>query len=474
MQSKVDEYYGMFLQAVADGRGDRRCDGARHVRPGPDGDAVEGARRRHGRRVATFDETLARMSADAQAAAVAADPEPEPPAATTPDRSEPEPSEATTRAPKRDLIWFAQPRTREHSDGIRSELRAQARRVKSRMQEMDGEPWAASSLRGAVRVGRAEGRAQNDRARRSRARGAHRVRRGAVGEHENRGRADDVPGSPAGRRPRRRHLRPEHDPVVGGRPRRRPASSATARCGRSRRRRSRRRSSTSGRAGHIERLLDTIDGEGGLGKVAGELARRILVTGSPPTSGRSASTSPAPLTSRSSARCRSAPAPPAASRSSTRSTRRSSRRRTSASTRSGRRAVETLAGTNEWKARHVRRDHRRVRGGGDGGVGQRADARAAGHHRREGAGVRAVLDRARPGLGRAPGRDGVAAAGREGRPRGDEVRGRRRPRLVRAEGHHHGATATTTAAASRRSRSPTSTSCSRRSRRGSGRARSGR
>jgi HK97 family phage prohead protease len=108
MQSKVDEYYGMFLQAVADGRGtdvatvrDKFGQG-RMVLPSKALAAgmVDA--------IATYDETLARMSADAQAAAVAADPEPEPSAATTPDRSEPEPSEATTRAPKRDLIWFAQ------------------------------------------------------------------------------------------------------------------------------------------------------------------------------------------------------------------------------------------------------------------------------------------------------------------------------------------------------------------------------
>jgi hypothetical protein len=96
-----------------------------------------------------------------------------------------------------------------------------------------------------------------------------------------------------------------------------------------------------------------------------------------------------------------------------------------------------LTGTNEWKA---------LTSGAITAAyaaeatqaGQRSDARTAGHHRGEGAGVRSVLDRARRGLGSAPGRDGAGPVGREGRPRGDEVRARCRPRVDGAEGHHHG------------------------------------
>jgi signal peptide peptidase SppA len=98
MQSVVDEYYGMFVAAVAKGRGVSTAvvrddfGQGRLVMPSK---ALEAGMVDA---VATYDETLARLTKSATATRSQQDTEPEPPAATTP--FEPEPSEATTRTPR--------------------------------------------------------------------------------------------------------------------------------------------------------------------------------------------------------------------------------------------------------------------------------------------------------------------------------------------------------------------------------------
>lgn len=100
MQAIVDEFYGMFVAGVAKGRGVspsvvREDFGqGRIVLPSK---ALEAGMVD---RIATFDETLARLTKAAMAARSEDDPEPEPPAATTPHQDEPEPSEVTTRKPR--------------------------------------------------------------------------------------------------------------------------------------------------------------------------------------------------------------------------------------------------------------------------------------------------------------------------------------------------------------------------------------
>jgi hypothetical protein len=250
-------------------------------------------------------------------------------------------------------------------------------------------------------------------------------------------RAGLVPDTAPRRDARRGHLRPDHDQVLDRRSRPGARGAAqTARCARSRTPRFAHDQADETRArDHIARLLDADreQSEDARHRVA-DLPARVRQDARRPPADRP----------RSSARCRSGRARPAASPSSTRSTRRSSRRRTSREPVPGDRAVETIVGTNEWKASprapsppRTPRRRRRPRT-----TRRRSPSRTSSSRRRRPS-CRSRSSRA--GLGRAADRDGDAAPGRQGRPRGDEVRRRRRPRLHEPKGIITAATTTVTA-----------------------------
>lgn len=110
IQSRVDTIYDTFVNAVAEGRGVDPETVLSDFGKGRMLLASQAVKAGMADRVATFDETLARMQKTAASQTRSQDEfpraeEPEPSAATTP--TEPEPSEATTRSDWRDLLWFA-------------------------------------------------------------------------------------------------------------------------------------------------------------------------------------------------------------------------------------------------------------------------------------------------------------------------------------------------------------------------------
>jgi signal peptide peptidase SppA len=98
MQAHVDEYYAMFVDAVAKGRGVTATKVKADFGQGRMVMASKALEAGMVDKIATYDATLARLTKTAATKSRAEPTEPEPPAATTPDKTTPEPSEATTRS----------------------------------------------------------------------------------------------------------------------------------------------------------------------------------------------------------------------------------------------------------------------------------------------------------------------------------------------------------------------------------------
>jgi signal peptide peptidase SppA len=97
MQRTVDSYYRMFVDAVAKGRGVTAKEVRADFGEGRMVMAVDAVERGMADKVATFNQTLARLEKQARTTRT----EPEPPAATTHDMQEPEPPAATAPAAAR-------------------------------------------------------------------------------------------------------------------------------------------------------------------------------------------------------------------------------------------------------------------------------------------------------------------------------------------------------------------------------------
>jgi ClpP class serine protease len=98
MQEHVDEFYSMFVGAVAKGRGVTTAEVRSGFGQGRMVMAKAALEAGMVDKIATYDETLARLTKSAATTSRAQSTEPEPSAASTPEKTKPEPSEATTRS----------------------------------------------------------------------------------------------------------------------------------------------------------------------------------------------------------------------------------------------------------------------------------------------------------------------------------------------------------------------------------------
>lgn len=111
MQEHVDEFYAMFVSSVAKNRGVTSAEVRSGFGQGRMVMAKAALEAGMVDKIATYDETLARLTKSAAAKSRSQSTEPEPPAATTPDKTKPEPSEATTRSlPRTGRAEIALPR----------------------------------------------------------------------------------------------------------------------------------------------------------------------------------------------------------------------------------------------------------------------------------------------------------------------------------------------------------------------------